>query len=295
MGRPTVGVMGSPNAVLSDLPEVIPLWTATESADEPASGSISRAGSIGDRPPSPPCVFVVPAYNEEENILRLLDDFSARPELFATAGGRVIVVDDGSSDATPKLVSEYQGPMEVELVALERNSGPGAAFRAGFAAALARCPADACIVTLEADTTSDLDALPEMLRHIVAGADLVLASWEMVDVSRRRRILSASAGFVVRRALRLSATTVSSFYRVYRSSTLRTASELYGDRLIQEPGFACKAELLAKLVAMKARVEEVTVTLDWNRRNGKSKMPVTKTMLAYWRMMFRQLARQDPA
>jgi dolichol-phosphate mannosyltransferase len=117
----------------------------------------------------------------------------------------------------------------------------------------------------------------------------------MVDVSRRRRILSASAGFVVRRALRLSATTVSSFYRVYRSSTLRAASDLYGDRLIQEPGFACKAELLAKLVAMKATVDEVTVTLDWNRRNGKSKMPVTRTMLAYWRMMFRQLARQEPA
>jgi dolichol-phosphate mannosyltransferase len=227
--------------------------------------------------------------------LRLLDDLGARTELFATTGGRVIVVDDGSNDATPELVSHYDGPMEVELVALERNSGPGAAFRAGFAAALAQCPEDACIVTLEADTTSDLDALPEMLQHISDGADLVLASWEMVDVTRSRRILSASAGFVVRRALRLSATTVSSFYRVYRSSTLRTASERYGDRLIEEPGFACKAELLAKFVAMRARVDEVTVTLDWSRRNGKSKMPVTKTMLAYWRMMFRQLARQEPA
>jgi dolichol-phosphate mannosyltransferase len=82
---------------------------------------------------------------------------------------------------------------------------------------------------------------------------------------------------------------------VYRGSTLRAASELYGDRLIQEPGFACKAELLAKLAAMGVRIDEITVDLDWSRRNGKSKMPVARTMLAYWRMMFRQLAHQEPA
>ena len=207
----------------------------------------------------------------------------------------MIIVDDGSADTTRELVSQYEGPMEVELVALPHNQGPGAAFRAGFAAALARCPENVYVVTLEADTTSDLDALPEMLEHIDDGADLVLASWRMIAVSRRRRFLSAGAGFVVRRGLGLDAHTVSSFYRVYRGSTLRAATELYGERLIQEPGFACKAELLAKLAAMNVRVEEVSVNLDWSRRNGKSKMPVARTMFAYWRMMFRQRVQSEPA
>ena len=253
-----------------------------------------REGATGTAPATAPCVFVVPAYNEEENILRLLDDFAARPDLF-TPGSRVIVVDDGSVDSTAELVAGYHGPVDVQLVSLGQNQGPGAAFRAGFAAALADCPDDARIVTLEADTTSDLDALPEMLRHVDEGADLVLASWKMIDVSRRRRLLSAGAGYVVRRMLGLEATTVSSFYRVYRSSALRAASERYGDRLIEERGFACKAELLAKLAAMHVSVTEVTVALDWSRRQGKSKMPVARTMLAYWRMMFRQRAQQEPA
>ena len=118
---------------------------------KPTSASVSPRELRGARPALPPCIFVVPAYNEEDNILRLLDDFAARPELFATTGGRVIVVDDGSDDATPELVARYSGPVEVELVALDRNQGPGAAFRAGFAAALGRCPDNVCIVTLEAE------------------------------------------------------------------------------------------------------------------------------------------------
>lgn len=243
----------------------------------------------------PPCIFVVPAYDEEENIVRLLDDLCSRRELFPP-GSRVLVVDDGSGDATAELVSAYDGPVEVQLLSLERNQGPGAAFRAGFAAALDGCAADARIVTLEADTTSDLDAIPTMLERADDGADVVLAAWaDMLMVSRRRRILSHGASFVVRRALGLQATTVSSFFRVYRASILRAAHERYGDRFIQEPGFACKAEILAKLSSMGARVAEVHVALDWERRCGKSKMPVARTMVAYWRMILRERVMQGQA
>ena len=171
---------------------------------------------------------------------------------------------------------------------LEVNQGPGAAFRTGFDAALEHAEPDALIVTLEADTTSDLGALPQMLDEVHRGADVVLADWQMVGVSAHRRLLSAGAGWVVRKGLGLEATTVSSFFRVYRASTLREASRRYGEHLIRERGFACKAELLAKLASMGARIVEVPVSLDWSRRNGESKMPVFKTMLAYWRMLFRE-------
>ena len=238
-------------------------------------------------------VFVIPAYNEEANLPRLFADLEARPWLFPE-GSRLIVVDDGSADATAHMVDTYAGPLPVECLRMGQNQGPGAAFRAGFDAALETCPDDALVITLEADTTSDLDVLPTMIERATAGIDLVLASvhggGQMIGVSRQRRFLSVGAGLAMRFALGLDAATVSSFFRVYRAGILRDAMTRYGDGFIREPGFACKAEILSKLVQMSASVEEIPVDLDASRRLGESKMQVMPTMLAYGRLAARQWA-----
>jgi dolichol-phosphate mannosyltransferase len=117
----------------------------------------------------------------------------------------------------------------------------------------------------------------------------------MQNVTRRRRPLSAAAGHVLRLALGVEAKTVSSFFRVYRAGTLRSAIERYGDGFVRERGFACKAEILANMARLGARIEEVQVDLDWSRREGESKMPVFKTMLCYWRMLARQTVAREPA
>lgn len=233
-----------------------------------------------------PHIFVIPAYNEERNLPRLFADLERRPALLPL-GSRIIVVDDGSIDGTCAVVEGYRGPLPVELVRMHRNQGPGAAFRAGFARALSVCADNALVITLEADTTNDLDALPRMVSRAQGGVDLVLASWVMVRVSRLRRLLSRGSGRFVRAALGVDATTVSSFFRVYRAGLLRAAAERYGEDLIREPGFVCKAEVLAKVAAMGARIEEIPVELDTSRRDGKSNMPILKTTFTYWRMCAR--------
>jgi len=241
-------------------------------------------------------IFVVPAFNEADNLPRLLADLEKRPALFP-AGSRVIVVDDGSADGTADLAEAHEGKLSVEVVRMGTNQGPGAAFRAGFATALAHCDGDeeALVITLEADTTSNLDSLPTMLAQARTGAHVVLAAWQMVNVSAKRRLLSQGAGFVIRRMLGVEAQTVSSFYRVYRVSALRAATAHYGEKLIRESGFACKAELLIKLSRMGAQVAEVPVTLDWSRREGESKLRVLPTVAGYARMMTRQVASRRSA
>jgi dolichol-phosphate mannosyltransferase len=241
-----------------------------------------------------PNVFVVPAYNEEHNLPRLFADLELWPALFP-AGSRLIVVDDGSVDRTAGVVESYAGPLPLELVRLGRNRGPGAAFRAGFAAALASPHPEALIVTLEADSTSDLGAVPDMLARAAAGADVVVARWRMRNVPLVRRVLSRGAGFAVRHTLGVQTRSVSSFLRVYRAAALAGATATYGERLIQERGFACKAELLAKLAALGSRIEEVEVDLDFSRRVGDSKMPVLRTTLAYLRLVARQRFAGRPA
>ena len=269
---------------------------AVAQARAPETAPVPRP-RVPERGPAP-IVYVVPAYNEEENLPRLLSDLEAHPELVGPQD-RVIIVDDGSVDGTAALIEAYDGPLSIELVKMGENQGPGAAFRAGFAAALRDCSDDALVVTLEADTTSDLEALPHMLACTEAGAQLVLASvhggGQMLNVGPFRRLLSRSAGYVVRSALGTDASTVSSFFRVYRASLLAQASEHYGENLIRERGFACKAELLVKLTALGARIEEVPVDLDGARRIGESKMPVLGTLAGYWRLVVRSRFRSEPA
>jgi len=259
-------------------------WASEYTHDSQAAVTPTR--SVQDVPR----LFVIPAFNEAENLPRLLDDIDSRPWLFAD-GSRVIVVDDGSEDGTAELAEAHtDGPVTVEVVRMGHNQGPGAAFRAGFDAALRHCPRgqEALVITLEADTTSNLDSLPAMIKR-AADADVVLAAWQMTNVSAKRRLLSHGAGFVVRHILGVDAHTVSSFYRVYRASALQAASDHYGDNLIRESGFACKAELLAKFAAIRLRVGEVKVELDTTKRVGESKMPIGKTIAGYWRMMARHL------
>jgi len=248
--------------------------------------------------PEWPRLLVIPAYNEEQNLPRLFADLEGRAALL-TPGSRVFVIDDGSADRTPNLVSAYAGPLPLELVRMGANRGPGAAFARGFNAALAAHTGEAFVITLEADNTSDLDVLGLMLERAADGAGLVLASvhggGQMLNVTRSRRLLSAGAGVAVRHALALDARTVSSFFRVYRASVLRRAIARHGDSLIQERGFACKAELLVKLNALGVRVDEVPVDLDAARRVGTSKMPVLRTMAGYGRLFVRERLQHKSA
>jgi dolichol-phosphate mannosyltransferase len=237
-------------------------------------------------------ILVIPAFNEEANVPRLLADLARRPELYRD-GGRIIVVDDGSSDATVATVDAHRGDLPLEVLAQEVNQGPGRAFDAGFRRALELSSADELIITLESDTTSDLAAVGTMLDAARDGADVVLASHhdggELANVSAYRRLLSRMASCAIRRSAGVDARTVSSFFRVYRATALRAAYAHHGDNLIRERGFACKAELLIKLSRLGATVVEVPVTLDWSTREGESKLKVLPTLVGYARLMTRAM------
>lgn len=232
--------------------------------------------------------FVIPAYNESENIPRLLADLAPRAR---ELGARIIFVDDGSSDGTSEAIREHAGDLHLAIVRHTVNQGLGTAINSGLRAALGEAQDGDAIVTLEADNTSDLDDLPAMMAKFDAGADVVLASvyapgGRIIGVAPWRLAASKAVSNAFRYAGGLKEIhTLSSLYRVYRAGTLRRAAETYGWLLVREPGFAANVELLLKLYNAGATVAEVATVNDWSRRLGTSKMNLKPTVLAYGRLM----------
>lgn len=236
--------------------------------------------------------FVIPAYNEAENIPRLLADLAPRANAL---GARVIVVDDGSADDTAEVVRAHGEGMHLAVVSHKRNRGLGTAINSGIRAALGESTDDDAIVTMEADNTSNLDDLPRMLELFEQGNDVVLASvyapgGKIIGVEPWRLWASKAVSGTFRRVGGLrDIYTLSSLYRVYRAGTLRAAAETYGYLLVREPGFAANVELLLKLYNAGAKVAEVPTVNDWRKRQGVSKMDLKPTVLAYGRLAAAQI------
>jgi glycosyltransferase involved in cell wall biosynthesis len=75
-----------------------------------------------------------PCYNEEKNIEKLLRE-TARFLPTIASDYEVIVVDDGSSDATAEIAQNFsQENQKVKVIRHEMNRGYGAALRTGFEA-----------------------------------------------------------------------------------------------------------------------------------------------------------------
>jgi dolichol-phosphate mannosyltransferase len=236
--------------------------------------------------------FVIPAYNERENIAELMADLAPRA---AELGARIIFVDDGSTDGTAEAIAEYRDGLHLAIVRHDVNRGLGTAINSGLRAALGEAHDDDAIVTLEADNTSDLDDLPRMLERFHAGYDVVLASvyadgGEILGVAGWRLAASKAVSNTFRYLGGLrDIHTLSSLYRVYRAGTLRRATETYGYLLVREPGFAANVELLLKLYNAGATVAEVPTVNDWSKRRGVSKMSLRPTIFAYGRLVAAQL------
>jgi dolichol-phosphate mannosyltransferase len=232
--------------------------------------------------------FVIPAYNEVENVPRLMEELKPWARRL---GARVIFVDDGSTDGTSDAIRALADDLHLAIVRHPRNCGLGVALNSGIRAALDESEDDDAIITMESDTTTRLDDLPHMLEKFESGADLVLASvyapgGAIIGVAGWRLAASKAVSNVFRYAGDLRELhTLSSLYRIYRAGTLRRAAETYGYLLVREPGFAANVELLLKLYNAGARVAEVPTVNDWTHRAGVSKMRLKPTMLAYFRVM----------
>jgi dolichol-phosphate mannosyltransferase len=215
----------------------------------------SRSASTGaDRSLS----IIIPAYNESENIIDTLEN---------TAGAlgplrlshEILVIDDGSSDATAELVASnlHRFP-NVRLLKNERNMGFGWSYRRGVdAAALSH------IVMVHGDNAWGAETLRDLFRR-VGEADVVVGYTRDMWSSRtwtRTMISKAYTGVVnliTRRRL-----------QYYNGLQVHQASVLKSLR-IESSGYGFQSEVLVKCLRQAKSVIEVPMDLT-ERKKGESK------------------------
>lgn len=112
--------------------------------------------------------LVIPVYNEEENLRPLLAEITAalkeEPIQY-----EVILIDDGSRDTSFDVMTRlHQEDNRVVAIQFRRNHGQTAAFAAGFDQARGRY-----ILTMDADRQNDPADIPQMLKKLEEGYDVV--------------------------------------------------------------------------------------------------------------------------
>lgn len=112
---------------------------------------------------------VVPCYNEAENLCSLLPTLRSRLASLAPRW-EIVLVDDGSTDATGSHLPEWTRMPGVRVLRLSRNFGKEAALTAGLQAAVGQV-----VVTMDSDLQHSPEMLGTFVRHWCAGADVVYA------------------------------------------------------------------------------------------------------------------------
>lgn len=236
--------------------------------------------------------FALPAFNEEKDLANLLTAFERQMD---TSGYlfRIVIVDDGSTDGTLRLIREWSVKTPIEVVQHETNRGLGETIRDALDVAASLADADDIIVTMDADNTHSPAVIPSMVEAIDKGADVVIASRyregsKVVGLSFFRHVMSYGARFLFQIVFPIEGVRdYTCGFRAYRASMLQSAFARYGKTLIQERGFASMAEILLKLRALKPAFHEVPMVLRYDFKSGDSKMRIGATVLKTLRMMRR--------
>jgi glycosyltransferase involved in cell wall biosynthesis len=205
----------------------------------------------------------IPAFDEAATIglvlWRLRKVFEEHPREY-----EVLVLDDGSTDATSETLKPYARVMPLTVIRHAERRGYPAALDALVRAGAARTkyPRRDALIIMQADFTDLPEQLTELARPFDGGADLVVAeSASPKDAPTAVRRLRRVAPWLMRPFGRINGVRDPlGTMRLARVSVVREAIKRAGDTpLVSAPGWAANAELLAALAPCARRVETVAL------------------------------------
>ncbi len=215
---------------------------------------LRRADAIGFK-----LSIVMPAFNEARTIREAIHAVLA-VELSCNA--ELIVVDDGSTDATAAVVAEIDDPRLVKCVH-PFNLGKGTAVRTGAAVA-----SGTHLLIFDADSEYDPGDIPELIAPIVAGlADVVYGA----RIFGNHTVYPSLRFAIGNRATTLAANILFDSYITDLHTCLKLVPlTMFRDLTLTQRGFGLDSEITAELLRRGVRPFEVPVTYRGrSRAEGK--------------------------
>ena len=214
--------------------------------------------------------IVVPFHNEEENVTALYDRLKAVMEQIGDSF-ELVLVDDGSSDRTYKLLEEIAAvDSRVLVVKLRRNFGQTPALAAGFDHAQGEI-----ILAMDGDLQHDPDEIPAFLEKLEEGYDVV-SGWrkERIDNFVMRRIPSRIANWLMAKLSGVDIHDFGTTYKAYRREVIQ-AVPLYGEMHRFIPALASW---------YGASICEIPIK-NVNRERGKSHYGIGRTFRVFFDLL----------
>ena len=195
---------------------------------------------------------IIPCYNEVQTIESLIEAVRGAP----VDDIEIVVVDDGSSDGTRKLLQGMAEANHSDLKILfhQANQGKGAALRTGFRSATG----DICIVQ-DADLEYDPQEFPIMIAPILENkADVVFGS--RFQGGRAHRVVyfwhsmgNAFLTLLSNMLTDLNLTDMETCYKAFRREIIQQID-------IEENRFGFEPEVTAKVAKLRCRIYEVGIS-----------------------------------
>ncbi|MEK7253112.1 MAG: polyprenol monophosphomannose synthase [Bacteroidota bacterium] len=212
-------------------------------------------------------LVIIPTYNEQENVERMIDTVLALPEIF-----HILIVDDGSPDGTASLVKarQKQHPHSISLLERSGKLGLGTAYIAGFRWGMER--QFDFIFEMDCDFSHNPDDLLRLLDALRKGADVAVGSryvrgGKCVNWPADRKILSYGASIYVRLITWMWVKDPTAGFVGYRRNVLETIDL---DK-IKFSGYAFQIEMKFAARQLGFKLVEIPITFT-DRIEGSSKM-----------------------
>jgi dolichyl-phosphate beta-glucosyltransferase len=229
---------------------------------------------------SPELSIVVPCYNEEQRLPRTIEQI----ERYLTAKGvtyELILVDDGSSDGTRKIMdAAAERNPAVRLEAIPQNRGKGRALAEGVAAARG-----AEILVTDADLSTPIDEIDKLRAELGRGAGVAIASRALkgsrVEVSQPiyRVLMGKAFNLLVQAVLLPGIWDTQCGFKLFRADVAHDAFAA-----LTTDGFGYDPEVLYRAKKRGVRIAEVPVV--W-RNSAPTKVSPIKSSLDMFRHVLR--------